>query len=65
MMRDSVFVLVYAGDPRTAALNAALVNDVRGAGGAAFPLLFRGGNKSFRIPGLAKRHGLSGILPHK
>ena len=50
MMRDSVFVLVYAGDPRTTALNAALVNDVRGAGGRAFLCCSETEIKAFRIP---------------
>lgn len=35
MVSDEVFVLVLAGDPATAALNEALVRDVRAAGGRA------------------------------
>ena len=35
MISAEVFVLVFAGDPATAALNAALVRDVRAAGGRA------------------------------
>ena len=35
MVSAEVFVLVFAGDPATAALNAALVRDVRAAGGRA------------------------------
>src|SRR5207302_9001371 len=50
VMRGSVFVLVYVGDARTAALNAALVNDVRGAGGSAFLCCSEAEIKAFRIP---------------
>jgi glucosamine--fructose-6-phosphate aminotransferase (isomerizing) len=35
MISAEVFVMVFAGDPATAALNAALVRDVRAAGGRA------------------------------
>lgn len=50
MLSREVFVLVFAGDPATAPLNRALVEDVRKAGGRAALVCADGGPGVFRLP---------------
>ena len=55
LLSDEVFVLVFSGDPATAAMNEALVRDVRAAGGRAAlvgALVERG---AFRLPEVPAR----------
>jgi glucosamine--fructose-6-phosphate aminotransferase (isomerizing) len=55
MISDEVFVLVFEGDPATAALNEALVRDVRAAGGRAALVGKAGEMGVFRLPAVAER----------
>ena len=50
MLSPEVFVLVFAGDPATAPLNQALVEDIRGAGGRACLAGTDSGPEPFRLP---------------
>ena len=50
MVGPDVFVLVFAGDPQTAALNEGLVRDVRQAGGKAALAGTETEGSVFRIP---------------
>jgi glucosamine--fructose-6-phosphate aminotransferase (isomerizing) len=55
MISDGVFAIVFAGDPDTAALNEALVRDVRAAGGRAV-LVGEGAERGvFRVPEVSRR----------
>jgi glucosamine--fructose-6-phosphate aminotransferase (isomerizing) len=55
MVRREGFVLVLAGDPATAALNEALVRDVRAAGGRAVLVGPDAGQGAFRLPDVPER----------
>jgi glutamine---fructose-6-phosphate transaminase (isomerizing) len=50
MLSPEVFVLVFDGDPATAALNRALVEDIRDAGGRACLAGTDSGPEPFRLP---------------
>ncbi len=50
MSGPDAFVVVFAGDPKTAALNEKLVRDVRAAGGNAFLVAPESAEPAFRIP---------------
>jgi glutamine---fructose-6-phosphate transaminase (isomerizing) len=55
MINGDVFVLVLAGDPATAALNEALVGDVRAAGGRAALVGETAAPGAFRLPKVPAR----------
>jgi len=55
MLSDEVFVLVFAGDPATTALNAALVRDIRAAGGRAAVVGDTAEQGAFRLPEVSSR----------
>ena len=52
MLDDKVFVLVFAGEERTRALNESLVSDIRAAGGRAHLAAEDADVSAFRLPGV-------------
>jgi glucosamine--fructose-6-phosphate aminotransferase (isomerizing) len=53
MSGPDTFVVVFAGDPKTAALNQKLVRDIRAAGGNAYLAAPESDEPAFRIPAVA------------